>query len=239
MKRYGHVEALRGADCDVGAGEIVALLGDNGAGKSTLLKIISGSVAPDVGEVRIVGADLTPANVNRAKQLGLEMVHQDLALAPHLSVLENVFMGNELLRPGLLGQLGFLDRKRMAARADKDIQRLGVVLPSMMTPVSELSGGQRQVVAIARAAMFSTTAILLDEPTAALGVRQTALVGDIIRGAANGGLAVLIVSHDVSRILKLADRVVVLRQGKVAVTASTAELTLEHVVAAMVGSEAA
>ena len=238
-KCFGHVEALRGVDCEVGAGEVVALLGDNGAGKSTLLSVICGAVAPDSGDVHVFGESLTPSSVHRAKDLGLEMVYQDLALAPHLSVLENVFIGNELLQPGILGKLGWLDRRRMATRADKDIRRLGVALPSMRTPVIELSGGQRQVVAIARAAMFAKRAILLDEPTAALGVRQTNLVIEIIRGAASSGLGVLVVSHDVSRVLKLADRVVVLRQGRVALVSAASALSLEDVVSAMVGEPAA
>ena len=237
MKRFGHVEALRGVDCVVHAGEVVALLGDNGAGKSTLLNIICGAQVPDSGEVRVFGEPLTPPSVHRAKQLGLEMAYQDLALAPDLSVLENVFMGNELLRSGWLRRMGWLDRKSMSAQADLDIRRLGVVLPSMHLPVSELSGGQRQVVAIARAAMWARRAMLLDEPTAALGVKQSGLVGEIIRGAANAGLGVLVVSHDVGRILKIADRVVVLRQGHVALESKASILSIEHVVQAMVGGD--
>ena len=237
MKRFGHVEALRGVDCVVHAGEVVALLGDNGAGKSTLLNIICGALVPDSGEVHVFGEPLTPPSVHRAKQLGLEMAYQDLALAPDLSVLENVFMGNELLRRGWLRKVGWLDRKSMSAHADLDIRRLGVVLPSMHLPVSELSGGQRQVVAIARAAMWARRAMLLDEPTAALGVKQSGLVGEIIRGAANAGLGVLVVSHDVGRILKIADRVVVLRQGSVALESKASTLSIEHVVQAMVGGD--
>lgn len=234
-KRFGHVEAVRGVDCVVHAGEVVALVGDNGAGKSTVLSIICGALAPDTGEVHIFGEALWPPSVHRAKQLGLEMAYQDLALAPDLSVLENVFMGNELLRKGWIGKFGWLDRKSMAARADTDIRRLGVSLPSMQLPIFELSGGQRQVVAIARAAMWARRAILLDEPTAALGVKQSGLVGEIIRASADDGLAVLVVSHDVERILKLADRVVVLRQGSVVMETATSSLTLEVVVRAMLG----
>lgn len=238
-KRFGHVEALRGIDCEIHAGEVVALLGDNGAGKSTLLNIICGALVPDTGDVHVFGQSMSPFSVQRAKELGIEMVYQDLALAPHLSVLENVFIGNEILRSGLLGKFGWLDRKAMAVRADQDIRKLGVVLPSTWTRVAELSGGQRQVVAIARAAMFAKKAILLDEPTAALGVRQTKLVSEIIRGAANSNLGVLVVSHDVSRMLSLADRVVVLRQGRVALVSATSGLSLEDVVSAMVGEQAA
>jgi simple sugar transport system ATP-binding protein len=234
-KRFGHVEALRGVDCTVGAGEVVALLGDNGAGKSTLLNIICGALAPDSGEVRVFGEALTPSSVQRGKQLGLEMAYQDLALAPDLSVLENVFLGNELLRQDWLGKFGWLDRKKMSVRADADIRGLGVSLSSMHMPVSELSGGQRQVVAIARSAMWAKRAILLDEPTAALGVKQAGLVGEVIRAAAGRGLGVVVVSHDVARMLALANRVLVLRQGRIALNSIASALSIEKIVQVMVG----
>jgi simple sugar transport system ATP-binding protein len=234
-KRFGHVEALRGVDCTVGAGEIVALLGDNGAGKSTLLNIICGALAPDSGEVRVFGEALMPSSVQRGKQLGLEMAYQDLALAPDLSVLENVFLGNEVLRQDWLGKFGWLDRKRMSGRADADIRGLGVSLPSMDMPVSELSGGQRQVVAIARSAMWAKRAILLDEPTAALGVKQAGLVSEVIKAASNRRLGVLVVSHDVTRMLSLAHRVIVMRQGRIALDSIASALSLEKVVQVMVG----
>jgi ABC-type sugar transport system ATPase subunit len=231
-KRYGHVEAVRGVDLTLRRGEIVALLGDNGAGKSTLAGILSAARTPDAGEVRVGGEAIR--SLRHAQQLGVGMVFQDLALAPHLSVSDNMFLGRELTVAGPLGRLRWLDRAAMREESLAAVKTLGGTLTSVTVPVSALSGGQRQVVAVARTMMVAKTALLLDEPTAALGPRQVAIVMDAIRSAAAAGLGVIVISHDVPAMLELCDRVVVLRQGKVSSDRPAAEMTLTDVVTAMV-----
>jgi simple sugar transport system ATP-binding protein len=235
FKDFGHVQALSGASIDVRRGEIVALVGDNGAGKSTLLKSMCGALQPDRGEIRIAGqlVDLTSPRV--AHRLGVQTVYQDLALAPDLSVPDNIFLGTEVLRPGLLGRLGVLSRRSMAKQADEALKALGIFLPSVRVRVQQLSGGQRQAVAIVRAVLWAENAILMDEPTASLGTRQTQIVVDTIRKAAERGLGVLLVSHDMPRMMELADRIVILRHGRVVATIPGAEATIPMIVEAMLG----
>jgi simple sugar transport system ATP-binding protein len=235
-KDYGHVQALRGASLQVRRGEIVALVGDNGAGKSTLMKAMCGAVQPDRGEIRILGRPVQLASVRVAHDLGVQTVYQDLALAPDLSVSANIFLGNEILKPGLLGRLGVLARRIMASEADRDLRALGIELPTVDIAIESLSGGQRQAVAIARAVRWTENAILMDEPTAALGSRQTEIVVETIRTVANRGLGVLLISHDMPRMLTLAHRVVVLRHGAVVANFLSEEATIALVVSAMLGA---
>ncbi|WP_144754371.1 ATP-binding cassette domain-containing protein [Curtobacterium pusillum] len=231
-KNFGAVRALRDIDLSVQAGEIVALLGDNGAGKSTLMNIICGSNTPDEGEIRVSGQPMS--GLADAKRLGVGVVYQDLALAPHLSLTENLFLGNELRRGP------WLDRKRMHAEARAAIEKLGIsTLRDVRLPVGSLSGGQRQVLAVARAMKWASDLILLDEPTAALGPKQVGIVLDSIRIAADHGLGVILVSHDIPNVLKLADRIVILRHGTIIADMRPAGLSVADVMTVMVGDEEA
>ncbi len=234
-KRFGHVQALIDANVTVRAGEIVALFGDNGAGKSTFLKTLLGIHRPDRGHIAISGRTVELQNVRDAQRLGVDAVYQDLALAPLLSVADNMFLGHEMVHGGLLGPIGAMDRRSMAERANAALRELSIALPSLRIPVRELSGGQRQAVAVARAVMWSKTALLMDEPTASLGARQAEVVSDLIRRVAERGLGVLVVSHDIPRILKVADRVTILWRGRTAAEALASGLSVPDVVAAMVG----
>jgi simple sugar transport system ATP-binding protein len=234
-KHYGHVEALRGASLSVAEGEIVALVGDNGAGKSTMMKVMCGAVAPDGGEVVLGDGARVEAGRFNAAEAGVGVVYQDLALAPHLSVLENIYLGHEVLRTGRPSWLGVLDRRAMAQEAQAALQRLGIRLPTVEVPVSLLSGGQRQAVAIARAVKWARRVVLLDEPTASLGTRQADIVINLIRSVAQQGLGVLLISHDMERLTRVADRIVVMRRGTVAAEFNGASATLTQIVEAMLG----
>lgn len=234
-KRFGHVQALSDASVTVHAGEVVALFGDNGAGKSTFLKTLIGIEKPDSGEIIIDGRQVELGSIRDAQDAGVETVHQDLALAPELSVVDNIFLGHEILVGGPARPLGLVDRKAMTAKADAALRELGIKLPSLRIPVHDLSGGQKQALAVARAVMWGHTAILMDEPTAALGSRQSEIVCELMRTVAERGLGVLVVSHDLPRVLKVADRVSILWRGKTAVEAPADSLTVPDVVAAMVG----
>jgi ABC-type sugar transport system ATPase subunit len=234
-KRFGHVNALIDANVKVHHGEVVALFGDNGAGKSTLLRCLQGLHRPDAGNIIIDHEQVELTSIRDAQAHGVECVHQDLSLAPDLSVIDNVFLGKERLKRGLLGHLGALNRREMGERADTALRELSIKLPSLTVPVRDLSGGQRQAVAVARAVMWARTAVLLDEPTAALGARQSQIVCDLMRSVASRGLGVLVVSHDIPRVLKIADRVVILWRGKTAVDTQAKNLTVPEAVAIMVG----
>lgn len=234
-KQFGHVQALRDATVTVPAGRVVALVGDNGAGKSTLLRTLLGLERPDAGEVIIAGQPAALHSVRDAQALGVDAVHQDLALAPDLSVVDNMFLGHEELGGGLRRSFGVLARRQMSERAAAALRDLSIRLPSLSVPVRDLSGGQRQAVAVARAVMWSKAAVLMDEPTAALGARQSAIVMDLIRRVAAQGLGVLVVSHDLPRVLEAADTVTVLWRGETVLEAPAAELTVPDLVATMVG----
>lgn len=235
-KRFGHVQALRDASVTVHRGEVVAVLGDNGAGKSTFLRTLQGLQKPDTGDIVIDDQVVELNGVGHAQRLGVDTVYQDLALAPDLSVTDNMFLGHEITRGGVLR---VLDRKEMKARADAALRDLSIQLPSLDVSVRDLSGGQRQALAVARAVMWSTTAVLMDEPTAALGARQSEIVCQLMRTVASRGLGVLVVSHDLPRILAVADRVVILWRGETALDAPAAGLTVPEVVATMVGYQKA
>jgi simple sugar transport system ATP-binding protein len=234
-KAYGHVQALGGADFRAYPGEVTALVGDNGAGKSTLTKIISGAIPHDDGELLFDG---TPVHINSpsaAQELGIETVYQDLALAPDLDGAGNIFLGRELFRPGILGRLGVLDNRRMRQGAIESFTELGVAIRDPSATVGYLSGGQRQGVAVARAATWATKVIIMDEPTAALGVVQTAHVLDTIRRVRDRGLAVVLISHNMPEVLEIADRIEVLRLGRTVATFTRETATLESLVGAMTG----
>lgn len=225
-KRFGHLEALRGADLTIRFGQILALLGDNGAGKSTLVKVVAGALVPDAGTLRFLGETTQVQSARHAQELGIQTIYQDLALAPDLSVLENMFLGREITVGGVLGRLGIISRTQMQREARQAVAELGVRVKSVRANVRDLSGGQRQAVAVTRAMRWATTAILMDEPTAALGARQRQIVYEAARAAANRGLAIVMVSHDIPQMLEIADRVAIMRHGAV-VTEERAE-TLEQ-----------
>ncbi|KQR22816.1 ATP-binding cassette domain-containing protein [Deinococcus sp. Leaf326] len=234
-KRYGHVEALRGADFTVYPGEVVALLGDNGAGKSTLVKAITGTIRPDEGQVLIEGRPVEMRSPLDARSLGIETVFQDLALIPDLDPAGNLFLGREILRPGLLGRLGVIDRKAMRERTVEAFTRLGVNIQDAQAKVIGMSGGQRQGVAVARAMVWASKMVLMDEPTAALGVVQARHVNDLILRVRDQGVAVVLVSHNMQHVFEVADRIEVLRLGRRVAQFHKNDTTIEDVVAAMTG----
>src|SRR5688500_2350794 len=236
VKSFGRVRALRGASFTVNPGEVVALIGDNGAGKSTLIKTLSGVLHPDDGEIRFEGETVTIPNPVAARELGIETVYQDLALAPELDPAANLFLGRELVRPGLLGKLGFLDKVAMRRRTNKAFADLGIGLQDTGAMVANLSGGQRQSVAVSRAATWVSKVVFMDEPTAALGVVQSAHVRDLIRRVRDSGIAVVLISHNLPEVMELADRIEVLRLGVRVARYRAADTTMEQVIAAMTGA---
>jgi simple sugar transport system ATP-binding protein len=236
IKTYGHVQALGGANFSVFPGEVVALIGDNGAGKSTLTQIISGVIRPDSGELLFEGRPVDIGSPAAAQQLGIETVYQDLALAPDLDGAANVYMGRELLKPGILGKLGVLDKRAMKAGAETAFRDLGVAVKDADAAVAYLSGGQRQGVAVARAASWASRVIIMDEPTAALGVVQTENVLNVIRRVRDSGVAVVLISHNMPDVLKVADRIEVLRLGQRVAVFRRDEATLTSLVGAMTGA---
>lgn len=233
---FGAVRALDGADFDVRRGEVVALIGDNGAGKSTMVKALSGNLALDSGTVLVDGVEVELSSPQVANRLGIETVFQDLALAPHLTPAQNMFLGRELPRPGLLGRLGFLDDRTMRERARRAFDDLGATVRSDVDPVGSMSGGQRQAVAIARAVAWAKGVVLLDEPTAALGVVQTRAVLETVRRVRDQGVGVVLISHSMPHVLEVSDRVQVLRLGRRAATFTTADTSTEELVGAMTGA---
>ncbi|MFI7600340.1 ATP-binding cassette domain-containing protein [Actinoplanes sp. NPDC049681] len=228
-KRYGAVQALAGVSLDLAPGEVVALVGDNGAGKSTLVKVLSGVVTPDDGTIEQDGRPVRISTPHEARQLGVSTVHQDLALCENLDVVANLFLGDERSRWSLLRPI------RMERTARDLLGSLDVRIRDIRVPVAMLSGGQRQSVAIARALVGKPRVVILDEPTAALGVEQTAQVLDLIRRLRDRGLAVLVISHNLADVRAVSDRIVVLRLGRNAGEFRTADSTPEAVVAAITG----
>jgi simple sugar transport system ATP-binding protein len=235
-RQFGHVTALDDLDFDISPGEVVALIGDNGAGKSTLVKALSGNLAVDRGEVLFDGTAIQIDTPTEASDLGIETVHQDLALAPHLDPVQNMFLGRELMRAGIAGRLGFMDVPAMRAEARAAFDKLGATVRSLTTPVGAMSGGQRQAIAIARAVHWANRVVFLDEPTAALGVRQTANVLETIRRVRDHGVAVVFISHSMPHVIEISDRVQVLRLGRRVATYQTSETSMEQLVAAMTGA---
>jgi simple sugar transport system ATP-binding protein len=236
VKRYGHVEVLRETDFTAEEGKVTALIGDNGAGKSTLVKILSGVMPPQGGQILLKGKPVSFSSPNQAREMGIETVYQDLALAPDLGPAENAYVGRELLKPGLLGKLGVLDKARMRREAFETFTAMGTDVKDMDAAVAALSGGQKQSVAICRSVMWAKGLIFMDEPTAALGVRQTRRVLDLIRRVADRGIAVVLISHNMPEILEVADSIQVLRLGRRVATFTSAEATVEKLVGAMTGA---
>lgn len=236
IKNYGHVEVLRGTDFTAEAGKVTALIGDNGAGKSTLVKILSGVIQPDGGEILMDGRPVTFSSPSQAREYGIETVFQDLALAFDLGPAENTYMGRELLRGGFLGKLGVMDKARMRRLSAETFTSLGTDVKDLDAPVADLSGGQRQSVAICRAVMWAKGLVFMDEPTAALGVRQTAKVLELIRRVADSGVAVVLISHNMPDVLEVADEIQVLRLGVRVATFGRREADLDALVGTMTGA---
>lgn len=210
-KHFGGVRALAGANMSVRPGEVVALVGDNGAGKSTLVKTLSGAEVPDSGMIRVFGEEVSFSDPRDANDRGIQIVHQDLAICPNLDAVENLFLGRELRYSWILGR--GLNRPEMDERTRVLLDSMGVKVPSLRTPVGALSGGQRQALAICRAILFDAPIVMLDEPTAALGVKQRRRVLDLIVRLRDAGKAVIVISHDLADVMEVADRIVVLRLG--------------------------
>lgn len=233
-KHYGAVRALAGVDFAIAPGEIVSLVGDNGAGKSTLVKIMSGAVQPSAGELRLNGTPVRFASPHDAREAGIETVYQDLAVVPELDAEANLFLGREWTGKGLLSRY-FLDRKRMRAAAEDHICALKVNLKSVRQPVGLLSGGQRQSVAVARAILWGRKMVILDEPTAALGVRESRGVLDLILELRTRNFAVLMVSHSMPHVFEVSDRIFVLRQGSRVAILDRHRTTMNEIVGLITG----
>jgi fructose transport system ATP-binding protein len=236
-KCYGHVTALDGTDFEVRAGEIMAVIGDNGAGKSSLIKALSGAVIPNSGEIWLEGARVEFSGPIDARRAGIETVYQDLALAPAMSIAENLFLGREHRRAGLAGSLlRLLDRQRMEREAAEHLQQLGIGIRSITQAVETLSGGQRQGIAVARSAAFARHVVILDEPTAALGVKESGMVLDLITRVRDQGLSVILISHNMPHVFALADRIHIQRLGRRAALVNTRDVSMADAVAVMTGA---
>lgn len=235
-KAYGHVDALLDANFSVSPGEVVALIGDNGAGKSTLVRILSGVESPDAGQILFEGEPCSIESPTKARELGIATVFQDLALANHLDPVQNLFLGREIMRPGLAGRMGFMDKATMRAQGKELFARLGGSIRNLSGPVLGMSGGQRQQVAVARASAWANKVIFLDEPTAALGVVQTKGVMELIRRVRDNGIGVVFISHSMPHVLEVSDRVEVLRRGRRVARFQARETDMEQLVGAMTGA---
>lgn len=237
-KTFGHVEALRGADFEARAGQVTALIGDNGAGKSSLVKILSGVYGADEGELLIDNTPVRPTSPQDIQTRGIETVYQDLALAGDLTPYENVFLGRERRLGGVLGLLNVLDRRGMRDATTEIFDGLDVHIKDPKVRVASLSGGQQQSVAIARAAMWASHVVIMDEPTAALGVAQTRSVLDLIRRVAQSGIGVVLISHNMPEVVDVADSIQVLRLGRRVASFRRGEATIADLVRAMTSGNA-
>jgi fructose transport system ATP-binding protein len=236
-KRYGQVTALNHANLELRAGEVLAVVGDNGAGKSTLIKVLCGAVVPDEGEVLLDSKPVHFRSPLDARKLGIETVYQDLAVAPALDIATNLFLGRELRHKGPLGDwFRLLDKNRMRREAQHEMDQLKFHLPAIDSAVEKLSGGQRQGVAVARAAIFARRLVIMDEPTAALGVRESGQVLNLIRTIRDRGLAVILISHDMPHVFEVADRIQIMRLGRRAAVTTPQKNTMSEVVAIMTGA---
>jgi ABC-type sugar transport system ATPase subunit len=233
-KYFGAVRALDNASLEVRSGEVVALVGDNGAGKSTLVNLISGLHQPDAGEIWLADEKLTHLTTAEARDLGIETVHQQLALCDNLDAASNIILGREPVK-FRLGPLRFIDRKRAITEAEDGMATIGTRIDSFNVPVRRFSGGQRQGISVARATVRGGRVMIFDEPTAALGVHQKRTTLDLVRRVAERGIAVLLISHNLDEVFDVADRIVVLRLGRVVLEGSSAEISPELAVAAITG----
>ena len=230
-KRFGGIQALRGVDFHLNAGEIVGLIGDNGAGKSTLIKILSGVYAPDEGEIRVNDAPVRFEGPKHAKALGIETVHQDRGLVPGFRVSENLFLGREQTRFGLL------KRREMERQAKAAVEGLGIEIRSFRVPITTMSGGQQQAVAVARAVSMNPRVVIMDEPTAALAVKEVGKVLEMMCRLRDRGVAVVFISHVLPEVLGVTDRIVVLRRGEKVGDLPTSEADQDLIVKLMIGTE--
>jgi len=238
-KSYGSVKVLTDVNFDLRQGEVHALIGDNGAGKSTFIKILSGVVCLDGGSIELYGQLANFISPHDAQDAGIETVYQDLALALTLDASENVYLGRELLRKGLLGRMGFLDRQLMHDRTAVAMKGMGITLKSVSAPVSALSGGQRQGVAVVRAAMWERKILIMDEPTAALGQKQTAEVRNMIKRSRDElGISIILISHSLPFVFEVADRITVMRHGRSILRCAASEASTDQLIGAMTGSSA-
>ena len=239
VKRYGRVTALDNCDFDLMPGEILAVIGDNGAGKSTLIKAISGAVTPDEGEIWLEGRPVRFTSPLEARAAGIETVYQTLAMSPALSIADNMFMGRELRKPGLMGALfRQLDRPRMERFAREKLNELGLMtIQNINQAVETLSGGQRQGVAVARAAAFGSKVVILDEPTAALGVKESRRVLELIRDVRSRGIPIILISHNMPHVFEVADRIHIHRLGRRLCVVRPQDHTMSDAVAFMTGAK--
>jgi fructose transport system ATP-binding protein len=240
VKRYGRVTALDAADFDLYPGEILAVIGDNGAGKSSLIKALSGAITPDEGEIRLDGKPVAFRSPMEARDAGIETVYQNLALSPALSIADNMCLGREIRRPGPLGKwLRMLDRPAMEKRARAMLSELGLItIQNIGQAVETLSGGQRQGVAVARAAAFGSKVVIMDEPTAALGVKESRRVLELILDVKKRGLPIVLISHNMPHVFEVADRIHIHRLGRRLTVIDPREYTMSDAVAFMTGAKA-
>ncbi len=235
-RSFGRVVALRGADFSARPGEVSALVGDNGAGKSTLIKMFSGALQPDGGTMLLEGKPIAFHTPQDARRHGIETVYQDLALAPHLDVASNLFLGREARAAGPLGKIGFLNDGAMRKRAAQEMASLQIGLSTVRQPVFTLSGGQRQAIAVARATAWGNKVVIMDEPTAALGVRESKMVLELILRVRQSGAAVIMISHSMPEVFEVADRITILRLGRTVRQVRRSDTTMTEVVAFMTGA---
>ncbi|OCC06741.1 sugar ABC transporter ATP-binding protein [Labrys sp. WJW] len=240
IKRYGRVTALNNCDFDLYPGEILAVIGDNGAGKSSLIKALSGAVTPDEGEIRLDGKAVSFRSPIDAREAGIECVYQNLALSPALSIADNMFLGREIRKPGILGQwFKMLDRPAMEKRAREKLTELGLMtIQNIGQAVETLSGGQRQGVAVARAAAFGSKVVIMDEPTAALGVKESRRVLELILDVKRRGLPIVLISHNMPHVFEVADRIHIHRLGRRLCVINPRDYTMSDAVAFMTGAKA-
>ena len=239
VKRYGRVTALDNADFDLYPGEILAVIGDNGAGKSTLIKALCGAVTPDEGEITLEGKPVHFSDPMKARDAGIETVYQNLALSPAPSIGDNMFLGREIRKPGALGSLlRMLDRKAMEKIARQKLSELGLMtIQNISQAVETLSGGQRQGVAVARAAAFGSKVVIMDEPTAALGVKESRRVLELILDVKKRGLPIVLISHNMPHVFEVSDRIHIHRLGRRLCTINPKDFTMSDAVAFMTGAK--
>jgi fructose transport system ATP-binding protein len=238
VQRYGHVTALNGCDFELLPGEVLAVIGDNGAGKSSLIKCLSGASVPDAGEVLIEGERVEFKTPLDARRRGIETVYQNLAVSPALDIPSNLYLGRERRKPGVAGKVfRMLDAKGMRADAKRELEELGILtVQNLKAAVESLSGGQRQAVAVARAAAFGSKVVIMDEPTAALGVRESAKVLELIREVRDRGLPVILISHNMPHVFEVADRIHIQRLGRRAAVVTPQSHSMNDAVAIMTGA---
>jgi fructose transport system ATP-binding protein len=241
VKRYGKVTALDHCDFDLMPGEILAVIGDNGAGKSSLIKAVSGAVIPDEGQVYLEGKAINFRSPIQARDAGIETVYQTLAMSPALSIADNMFMGREIRRPGIMGTVfRQLDRAKMERLAREKLTELGLMtIQNINQAIETLSGGQRQGVAVARAAAFGSKVIILDEPTAALGVKESRKVLELIQDVKSRGIPIILISHNMPHVFEVADRIHIHRLGKRLCVINPKDYTMSDAVAFMTGAKEA